>query len=165
MKQRKARTSSFEAAGACVRIRELRASYVTLPATGEPITAPKNLAHIADEHLSLRRDVQENLAIVFFDAKNRVIGVERMFRGTVNAATVPARDIFRNAIILNAAAVAVLHNHPSGCTDPSPDDINFTKRLVSAAQLVGIDVLDHIIVGCTPEGALSFASLKERGAL
>ena len=148
-----------------MRIRELRASYVTLPPSGQPITSPEMIAHIADEQLSLHRDVQENLVVVFFDAKNRVIGVERMFRGTVNAATVSLRDIFRNAIVVNATAVAVLHNHPSGSTDPSADDINFTHRLVKGAHLVGIEILDHIILGRTSEGRLAFTSLKERGKL
>jgi DNA repair protein RadC len=161
----RARMSNFSCEGRFIRVRELGASYVALPADGEPLTTPANVAAIADERFGLRRDVQENVVVIFLDAKQRLIGVERIARGTVNAATVSARDILRNALLLNSAFIVCVHNHPSGATEPSSNDINFTRRLRDAAGLLNVDVLDHVIIGCSHDGSLTYTSLAARGEL
>jgi DNA repair protein RadC len=80
--------------------------------------------------------------------------------GTLNASLVHPREVFRAAIKYSSASIICAHNHPSGDPAPSPEDISLTKRLVEAGQLVGIEVLDHLIIG---DGR--FVSLKEQGHL
>jgi len=101
---------------------------------------------------------QERLGALFLDAKNRIISERELYVGTLNAATVSTRDILRYALEEHAASVIVFHNHPSGDPAPSPEDLIFTKKLVAAGQLLGIDLADHIILG-----ANRFVSLKTRG--
>lgn len=104
--------------------------------------------------------VQERLGAVFLDAKNRVIREREIYIGTLNATTVSTRDVLRYALQDNAAAVIIFHNHPSGDPAPSAEDIVFTKRMVQAGRLVGVDVLDHLILGTN-----RYVSLKARGAM
>lgn len=80
--------------------------------------------------------------------------------GSLNASIVHPREVFRAAIKCSSASLVCAHNHPSGDPTPSPEDISLTARLVEAGQIVGIDVLDHLIIG---DG--SFVSLKERGLM
>ncbi|MBC8413912.1 DNA repair protein RadC [bacterium] len=101
---------------------------------------------------------KEKFFCVMLDTKNRVFKETIVSEGTLNASLVHPREVFRYAIKEAAAAVLFIHNHPSGDPDPSPDDINITKRLVEAGRIVGIDVLDHIIVA---DGA--YVSLMEKG--
>jgi DNA repair protein RadC len=103
---------------------------------------------------------QEHFEAIFLNTKNMVIGRKTIFKGSLNASIVHPRELFREAVKLSAASIVVGHNHPSGDSSPSREDIEVTKRLVEAGKLVGIDVLDHIIVG---QG--KFTSLKEKGYL
>ena len=80
--------------------------------------------------------------------------------GTSNATVVEPRDVFREAAIGGAFAIVVFHNHPSGDPQPSPDDVELTRRLVAAGALMGIDVVDHVILG-----DVRYCSFKEMGAL
>ena len=80
--------------------------------------------------------------------------------GTLNSTVVEPRDVFREAMLGAAAAVVVFHNHPSGDPSPSPDDVELTRRLAAAGTLMGIDVVDHIVLGDT-----RYCSLKEMGRL
>ena len=98
----------------------------------------------------------EEFLVVVLDTKNRLIKHEFISKGTLNASIVHPRDVFRIAIIHSAAAVILLHNHPSGDPTPSSEDLDITRRLVEAGILLGINVLDHIIIA----GA-KFMSLKE----
>ncbi len=102
--------------------------------------------------------VQERLGAVFLDAKNRIIREREIYIGTLNATTVSTRDVLRYALQDNAAAVIIFHNHPSGDPAPSAEDIVFTRRMVEAGRLVGVDVLDHLILGTN-----RYVSLKSRG--
>ena len=104
--------------------------------------------------------VQERLGAVFLDAKNRIIREREIYIGTLNATTVSTRDVLRYALQDNAAAVIIFHNHPSGDPAPSAEDLIFTKRMVEAGRLLGIDVLDHLILGSN-----RYVSLKARGGL
>ncbi|MFC5405096.1 RadC family protein [Cohnella soli] len=102
---------------------------------------------------------QEHFVVLFLNTKNRLIGLpETISVGTLNSAIVHPRDVFRAAVKRSAASIIACHNHPSGDTTPSPEDIHLTARLSEAGKIVGIDLLDHIIVG---HG--SFLSLKEGG--
>ena len=94
------------------------------------------------------------------DTKNKVIGIFEISRGSLNASIIHPRDIFQRAILVNAASVILVHNHPSGDPTPSPEDIALTKKLVEAGRVMDITVLDHVIVG-----EERFVSLKEQGQL
>jgi DNA repair protein RadC len=95
----------------------------------------------------LSADKQENFFVVLLDNKHRAIKEVLVSRGTLNQSLVHPREVFASAIEKRAAAIIILHNHPSGDTTPSSQDIDITKRLVEVGQIVGINVLDHIIVG------------------
>jgi DNA repair protein RadC len=91
------------------------------------------------------------------DTKNRLLSWETVSLGTLSTSVVHPREVFKGAILANAASIILCHNHPSGDPKPSAEDIAITKRLAEAGKILGIDVLDHIIFG--EEG---FVSLKER---
>jgi DNA repair protein RadC len=89
----------------------------------------------------------EQFGVVLLDAKHRVIRTAIVVSGTGNATIVEPRDVFREAAIGGAAAIVMFHNHPSGDPSPSPEDVDLTRRLVAAGMLIGIDVIDHVILG------------------
>mgnify|MGYP000050065359 CR=1 FL=1 len=96
----------------------------------------------------------EVFAVLFLDSQHRLIKYKEMFYGTVDSAAVYPREIVKAALSLNAAAVILAHNHPSGITTPSRADIQITQRIKQALDIIDIRTLDHIIVG---EDAHSFA--------
>ena len=81
------------------------------------------------------------------DVKSRVIRTEVLTVGTLDASVVHPREVFRAAALASAACIAVFHNHPSGDPRPSPEDVALTRQLVGAGQVMGIDVVDHLILG------------------
>jgi DNA repair protein RadC len=89
---------------------------------------------------------REMLLSVMLTVKNDLIGVETVSIGSITASTTTPRDVFKSAILANAVAIIVCHNHPSGELVPSDSDIKITKQLVDAGELLGIKVLDHLIV-------------------
>jgi DNA repair protein RadC len=101
---------------------------------------------------------QEELRVILLDTRNRVIRIEEVYRGSLNASQVRVGELFKSAIKRSAASLIVVHNHPSGDPTPSPDDIAITRAIIQAGKLLDIEVLDHLIVG---RGR--FVSLKERG--
>ena len=95
----------------------------------------------------LRGARAEVFAVLFLDTRHRVIAFEPLFRGTVDGASVHPREVVRRALVHNAAAVILAHNHPSGVAEPSRLDRAITDRLVGALSTVGVRVLDHLVVG------------------
>ncbi|MFO7604486.1 MAG: DNA repair protein RadC [Gammaproteobacteria bacterium] len=95
----------------------------------------------------LRDLPHEVFACLFLDNRHRVIAFEELFRGTINGASVHPREVVKRALGLNAAAVILAHNHPSGVAEPSQADRDLTRRLQQALELVEVRVLDHIVVG------------------
>jgi len=89
----------------------------------------------------------EQLGIILLDTKHRVLRTAVLALGTQNSCAVEPRDVFREAAIGGAAAIVIFHTHPSGDPSPSPDDVDLTRRLVAAGVLMGIDVIDHLILG------------------
>lgn len=122
------------------------------------ISCPEDVWHILGP--SMRLLDKEHFKSVFLDTKHYVIGVRDISIGSLNASIVHPRELFKEAIKHNASQVIVAHNHPSGNTRPSNEDIELTKRLVKAGELIGIQVIDHIIIGTS-----GFTSLKESGHL
>ncbi len=98
-------------------------------------------------HTYLADADREHFVVFFVDQKNRVIGVHTVSMGSLTASVVHPREVFKAAILANAAAIVCGHNHPSGDVQPSREDRATTKRLVEAGKLLGIEVLDHIIIG------------------
>lgn len=114
---------------------------------------------VADLVMNEMRDLKkEILKVLILNTKNIVTGTVDASVGTLSSSIVHPRDIFRDAIRRNAASIILIHNHPSGDPTPSGDDINSTKRVKEAGKIIGIELLDHIIIG---EGR--FVSLKEKG--
>jgi len=102
----------------------------------------------------------EQFGVVLLDATHRVLRTTVVAVGTLNTTVVQPRDVFREAILGAAVAVVAFHNHPSGDPTPSPDDVELTGRLAAAGTLMGIDVVDHIVLGDT-----RYCSFKELGRL
>ena len=100
---------------------------------------------------------QEHLRVIYLNTRNRVLGWEDVYRGSLNQSQVRIGELFKGAIRKNAASVICLHNHPSGDPTPSPDDVAITRALIEAGKLLDLEVLDHIVIG---RGR--FVSLKER---
>ncbi len=107
---------------------------------------------------SLTKLPQEHLQVLLLNAHNRVIDIETVYIGSLNATVIRVAEIFRTAIIRNCAGIILVHNHPSGTAIPSPEDIALTKDLVSVGKMLDIAVLDHLIIG---DG--EWVSLRERG--
>ncbi|WP_312094218.1 DNA repair protein RadC [Niallia sp.] len=103
---------------------------------------------------------REYFIVVCLDTKNQPTAINVCHIGSLNASIVHPREVLKPAILSNSASVIVAHNHPSGDSSPSKEDIEVTKRLVEAGKIIGIDVLDHLIV--CPE---NFTSLKEKGLI
>jgi DNA repair protein RadC len=106
----------------------------------------------------------ENFQVVLLNTRRRLIRVDRISQGTLDTILVHPREVFKSAIAANAAAVVLVHNHPSGDPTPSEADIKVTRDLIRAGQLLKIEVLDHVIIGrATQERPKDFASLRELG--
>ncbi|MBU3075692.1 RadC family protein [Clostridium estertheticum] len=103
---------------------------------------------------------REKLIVISLDTKNQPTTINVVSIGTLNTSLVHPREVFKSAILSNAASIILAHNHPSGDATPSGEDINITNRLRDAGKLLGIDLVDHIIIGFN-----SFVSLKEKGNL
>jgi len=140
---------------------------------GKRLAKGKSLAPLLDtpervfnafgnEFMGLR---QESLRALLLDAKLRLIRSEEIMRGSVSECMAHPREIFRHAIIQSAYAVVVLHNHPSGDPAPSAADIRITRSLREAAQLLQINLIDHIILGSPDGGRVPYYSFKEAGHL
>ena len=120
------------------------------------ISSPEDAAELVSE--DMRGLQQEHFVALYLNTKNHVIKQKTLFIGSLNASIVHPREVFKEALQSSSASVICLHNHPSGDPSPSPEDISVTKRLRQAGAILGIELLDHIIVG---DGC--FISLKERG--
>jgi len=102
---------------------------------------------VFEQVLSMSDKPYEVFAMMTLDVKNNVTGVFEVTSGILDSSQVHPREVFQRAILQNAARIIIGHNHPSGDVQPSKDDINVTKRLVSAGELLGIKIVDHIIIG------------------
>jgi len=119
------------------------------------IKSPQDVANLLmDEMRYLDR---ENFRTVSLNTKNRVLGIDSVSVGSLNSSLVHPREVFKNPIRRSSAAIILVHNHPSGDPTPSQEDIQVTRRLVEAGRILGIEVLDHLIIG---DGC--FTSLKEQ---
>ena len=135
-----------------MRLKELTIKYsVKKDGDGRPVAVGSRVGtprECAAAFCSVLQDEpSEVFGILCLSTKHRVIAYHEVSRGSLDSTLVHPREVFKAAILANAAAIILTHNHPSGDPTPSPDDFALTQRLVQAGQIIGIDVLDHVIVG------------------
>jgi len=119
------------------------------------ISSPADAAGLVQYEMSALE--QEQLRAILLDTRNQVMEIVELYRGSLNAAPVRVAEVFKTAIRRNAAAIILVHNHPSGDPTPSPDDLALTKAVREAGHLLDLEVLDHLIIG---QGR--YVSMKEK---
>lgn len=137
------------------RVQLVREAGVERPSLDGPLDAAQILCRY------LENEDREHFVTLMLDVKNKVIGIHTVSIGNLDSAIVSPREVFKAAILANAASIIIAHNHPSGDLTPSPEDFKVTEVLKKAGKLLGIEVLDHVIVG--EEG--SFCSLRRDGRI
>ncbi|MDT7943880.1 MAG: DNA repair protein RadC [Dehalococcoidia bacterium] len=119
------------------------------------VRSPQDVARLLGEMALLE---QEHLRVLLLNTRNHVLRAPEIYKGTVNSASVRVAEVFREAVREGCPAIVVVHNHPSGDPEPSAEDVAVTRQLVMAGQLLGIEVLDHVVLA---RGG--YVSLRERG--
>lgn len=133
---------------------------VNCPEVERKMSSPENVVRLAKYHLHLQERPEEYLYMVCVNNKLVVTGIFELSHGSVNSTVMSVREILQKALLANAVSIFIMHNHPSGDPTPSREDIQVTERLVKAGEIVGVQVLDHIIIGRP-----GYVSLKEKGYL
>jgi len=146
-----------------VKFKQIKAVYETFTVhdaitnylkTGTRFTAP---SQVYETFSFLMKETKEMFLTLHLDGKNKIIAMDLVSIGSLNQSIVHPREVFKTALLSNAAAIICVHQHPSGDPSPSSEDINITRRLKEAGEIMGIKILDHIIIG---ETYLSFVELK-----
>lgn len=122
------------------------------------IQSPNDIFNIAQNVIRGNEYAEENLWLITLDIKNSITGIFTVSTGSLNSSIVHPREIFKRAVLQNAASIIICHNHPSGDPAPSQEDIDTTKRIYDAGKILGIELLDHVIIGDN-----KYTSLKEKG--
>jgi DNA repair protein RadC len=132
-----------------------------LPALDGTRWTVRSPSDIADRMIvSMAGLEQEQLRVVVLNTKNVVMQVTTVYQGNVSASLVRVAELFRDGVRLNAAAVILVHNHPSGDPTPSPDDMHLTAEALAAGRLLDIQLLDHLVIGRD-----TYVSLRDRGVV
>jgi DNA repair protein RadC len=126
----------------------------------EKITNPIVAAEFFNKVLEMNFRTQEVLAMTTLDVKNNITGVFEVHKGGLSSSIVEPRTVFQRAIMQNAAGIVLCHNHPSGDPMPSGDDVSITKKLVKGGDILGINIVDHIIIADS-----QYISFKEKGII
>ena len=126
----------------------------------DTIKSPCDVAKLAHDVLEMHEMAEENFIVLCLNTKNKIAGVHTVSIGSLNASIVHPREVFKVALLNNASAIILMHNHPSGDPEPSREDIEITHRLANAGNILGINVLDHVIIG-----EQRYVSLKEQGMM
>ena len=122
------------------------------------ITSPESVLKLVRS--KIRDKAKEHFLLITLNTRNKVTSITNVSVGTLNASLVHPREVFRDAIRQSASSIVLAHNHPSGDETPSEEDLKITKRLIEAGKIIGIEVLDHIIIGKD-----SFCSFKEKALM
>lgn len=148
-----------------LKFKQIKAVYETITVkeeitnylkTGTRFTSPNQ---VYETFSFLMKETKEMFLTLHLDGKNRIICMDLVSIGSLNQSIVHPREVFKTALLSNAAALILVHQHPTGDPSPSSEDISITRRLKEAGDLLGIKVLDHIIIGET------YMSFVERGLL
>jgi DNA repair protein RadC len=120
------------------------------------VHSPRDAAAIVQAEMAALE--REELWVLLLDTRNRLMGLDKIYKGSVNSTQVRVGEVFKDAVRRNATGIILVHNHPSTDASPSPDDAAITRAAVQAGKLLDVEVLDHLIIG----GNNHFVSLKER---
>lgn len=137
-----------------VRVKLIKERYCT---KGPIIRSPEDVAKLVHY---LETEDREHFLCIHLDTKNKVLGIETVSIGSLNSSLISPREVFKAAILSNCCGIICVHNHPSGDVEESEDDVKITKQLAEAGRLLGIEVLDHVIIGHGKH-----ASLKDKGLI
>jgi len=148
------KASQIMAIGELVR----RINRLSLIRESKSITSPNDIARLVMKEMVFLK--QEVLKLIMLDTKNNIIGIKDVFKGSLNSSIVHPREIFKEALKKSSSSIIICHNHPSGDPTPSKEDINITIRLKECGNIMGIDLLDHLIIGKN-----QYVSLKEKGII
>jgi DNA repair protein RadC len=149
-----------------IKFKQIKAVYETLTVrediadylkTGQRYSSP---AQVSDTFQFLMKETKEQFITLHLDGKNRIICMDIVSIGSLNQSIVHPRSVFMTACLSNAAAIILVHQHPTGDSTPSSEDIAITRRLKEAGEIMGIKILDHIIIGQD-----EYLSFVERGLL
>lgn len=153
----KPRTIKFKQIKAVYETISVKDSVTNYLKTGTRFTEPRQ---VFDTFSFLMQETKENFITLHLDGKNRIIAMDLVSVGSLNQSIVHPREVFKTACLSNAAAILLIHQHPTGDPAPSTEDIAITRRLKECGELMGIKILDHIIIGCG-----EYLSFVERGLL
>ena len=134
-----------------------RRSVSQSPEERVAINSPQDVANLLMGEMSLLE--QEHLRVLLLNTKNEVMKIQEIYVGNVNSSVVRPAEVIRPAVRENAPSIIVVHNHPSGDPTPSQEDVSITKDLVAAGKLLGVELLDHVVIGSQNR----FVSLNEKG--
>lgn len=131
---------------------------VNYPEMDRKMNSPEKVARFARDFLRMHEQTEEYMYMVCVNTKLDLTSVFEISHGNVNSSVAGIREIFQKALLANAVSIFIMHNHPSGDPSPSSQDIAVTERAVKAGEIVGVQLLDHIIIGRP-----GYVSLKEKG--
>ncbi|QWV94892.1 DNA repair protein RadC [Geomonas oryzisoli] len=146
-----------------IKLKTIKAVYQTITVNDiiteylKPNTRYTSASQVFDTFSFLRHETKEHFIALHLDGKNRIVCCDMVSTGSLNQSIVHPRELFKTALLSSAAAVILLHNHPTGDPTPSTEDLTITRRLQEAGDLIGVRVLDHIVIGD------SYYSFAERG--
>ncbi len=147
-----------KAAQICAALEIGRRIAVLSPEVRQAVNTPSDVSKMLMPQM--RYMDKEHFQVLFLNTKNQLLGKKVVSIGSLNASIVHPRELFRESIRYGSAAVILVHNHPSGDPTPSQEDLTMTRRVAEGGRLLGIEVLDHVIIGDN-----RFVSLKERGLM
>lgn len=131
---------------------------INYPGVDKKMNGPDKVVRLARDFLRLHEETEEYLYMVCMNTKLEMTSIFELSHGNVNSSIMGIREMFQKALLANAVNIILMHNHPSGDPTASRQDIEITKRAVDAGKIIGIDVLDHIIIGRP-----GYSSLKDKG--
>ena len=131
---------------------------INYPELDRKMNSPEKVVGLAKGYLRMHELPEEYLYMICMNGKLELTSVFEISHGNVNSSVVGCREVFQKALLANAVNIILIHNHPSGDPSPSKEDIQVTRRLVDSGNLLGVQVLDHIIIGRP-----GYCSLKEKG--
>lgn len=133
---------------------------VYCPDVDRQMNSPEKIVNLARTYLRMHELSEEYMYMMCMNTKLRMTGIFEISHGTVNSSIVGTREVYQKALLANAVSIILVHNHPSGDPKPSAEDITITRRLMEAGNILGVQLLDHIIIGRP-----TYVSLKEKGYL
>lgn len=124
------------------------------PWYAEKITSPEDVVRIMRDHMDIENLDREHFVVLYLSNKNIINAVHTVSVGGLSSTQVHPREVFKPAILTSSAGIILVHNHPSGDPTPSRQDIEITRRLVEAGKILGIEVLDHLVIGLSRHNSL-----------